>query len=70
LSQRRSIGRPTVSAEVRNVDQTDGPCQSAMGRASHPWGIAKSRPRTRICEKSHGCFLCYASLGSFCAKSD
>src|SRR5215510_11515253 len=29
LSRRKSIGRPTVSAEVRNVDQADGPSQSA-----------------------------------------
>jgi hypothetical protein len=36
LSRRKSIGRPRVSAEVRNVDQTDGSGQSAVGSASHP----------------------------------
>ena len=36
LSRRKSIGRPTVSAEVRNVDQTDDAGQPAVGSASHP----------------------------------
>jgi len=36
LSRRKSIGRPRVSAEVRNVDQTDDAGQSAVGSASHP----------------------------------
>ena len=34
LSRRKIIGRPTVSAEVRNVDQTDGPGQSAVALAA------------------------------------
>src|SRR5215510_4680704 len=36
LSWRKCIGRPRVSAEVRNVDQTDDAGQSAVGSASHP----------------------------------
>src|SRR5262245_17708871 len=36
LSRPKSIGRPRVSAEVRNVDQTDDAGRSFVGSASHP----------------------------------